>query len=114
MELINPVRAEAATSNLEFPAEICEELNPELAVVHVVQPHLLLGVFTDQVPVFVPVPPVAPPLILVPPGIPHPHQAHPLLLAASRGVDPVETRDCVGVTLRFREFSYLYIVARKK
>ena len=99
MELINPVRAEEATSNLEFPAEICEELNPELAVVHVVQPHLLLGVLTHQVPVLVPVPPVAPPLVPVPPGVPHPHQTHPLLPPGPRSVDPVEASDGVGVTL---------------
>ena len=87
-------------SNLKFPAEICEELNPELSIEHVVEPHLLLGVFTDQVPVVVPVPPGAPPLVPVAPGVPHPHQAHPLLLAATSRVDPVETSDGVGVTLQ--------------
>ena len=103
-------------TDLKLPAEVCEELYPELPIVHVVQPHLLLGVLTDQVPVLVSVPPVASPLVLVAPGVPHPDQAHPVLLAASRGVDPVETRDCVGVTLRlagwsFRELIYFYIEA---
>ena len=92
--------------NLEFSAEVREELNPEFSVIHVVETHLFLGVVADKVPLLVPVPPVAPPLVLVPPGFPHPHQAHSLLLAATRSVDPVETRDRVGVTLRFRELIY--------
>ena len=85
--------------NLEFSAEVREELNPEFSVIHVVETHLFLGVVADKVPLLVPVPPVAPPLVPVPPGVPHPDQTDPVPPLGPRRVDPVEPRDGVGVAL---------------
>ena len=65
-------------SCLKLLAEVREELYPELAVVHVVEPHLPLDLGADQVPALVPVTPLAAPLVLVPPGVPHPDQADPV------------------------------------
>ena len=87
--------------HLKFSAKIREELNPELSVIHVVKPHLFLGVITHQIPLLISIPPVSPPFILVPPGVPHPDQTNSVLLAGtwSDCVHPVEPRDGVGMAL---------------
>ena len=84
--------------NLEFSAEVREELNPEFSVIHVVETHLLLGVVADKVPLLVPVPPVAPPLVLVAPGVPHPDQVN-LVPPPPPDVHAVQARYGVRVAL---------------
>ena len=93
------VRSQSTDAHFfKFSAEVSEELNPELAVMHVVQPHLPLHLLAHQLPAAVPVTPPAPPLILVSPGVPHPHQGHPLLPLLLSDADSVETSDGIGVT----------------
>ena len=67
-------------TNLEFSAKVSEEFYPELSIMHVVQPHLLLDLVADHVPRLVPVTPTSSPLVLVPPGITDPDQTNPLLV----------------------------------
>ena len=85
-------------TNLEFSAKVREEFYPELPVMHVVQPHLLLDLVADHVPGLVPVTPTSPPFILVSPGITNPDQTHSLPVLRVQG-DPVEAGDGVCVTL---------------
>ena len=59
-------------ADLKLPAEVCEELYPELSVVHVVEPHLPLDLVRDRVPAGVPITPLTPPLVLVSPWVTNP------------------------------------------
>ena len=59
-------------TDLKLPAEVREELYPELSVVHVVEPHLPLDLVRDGVPAGVPIAPLSPPLVLVSPRVTNP------------------------------------------
>ena len=59
MKFKKEVKIKFVSADLKLPAEVGEEFHPELAVVHVVQAHLLLGVVVHSLPLGVPVTPGA-------------------------------------------------------
>ena len=68
-----------------------------------VQSHGALCLLRDGVPPGGPVAPVAGPLVLVAPGVPHPNQVH-LVPPAPADVHAVQASDGVGVALRNMEY----------
>ena len=85
-------------TNLKFSAKIREEFYPELPIMHVMQPHLLLDLVADHVPGLVSITPTSSPFILISPGITNSDQTHPLPVLRVQG-DPVEAGDGVRMTL---------------
>ena len=71
-----------------------------------VKPHGALRLLGDGVPAGGPVAPVARPLVLVAPGVPHPDEVH-LVPPAPTDVHAVQARYGVGVTLRKYQFMAL-------
>ena len=72
------------------------------------QSHGALGLLWDGVPAGGPVAPVARPLVLVAPGVPHPDEVH-LVPPAPADIHAVQARYGVGVTLRKYQFMALGI-----
>ena len=54
--------------HLKLPAEVCEELDPELPIVHVMETHLLLSLIVNHLPLGISIGPVPFPLIFIPHG----------------------------------------------